>query len=460
MIFNFTEKKKIIIVGLGVSGKSLANSLKKNKVTFFCWDDDKKIRVKATKDGMPVCEIRKINFNKIDFLVLSPGISHIGKEQHFSVKLANKTKCKIISDIEFIYYLKNKIMLFGITGTNGKSTTTRFLEHILKRSGLNAHACGNIGLPFTEIDIQKNSSLILESSSYQLERISKLKFNIAVLLNISEDHIERHKSIKNYISAKLNIFKNQCKNDTAILSIDDIYCQKISLNFHKNYKSNLIKISTKVKIDDGIFISHSNGKTIIINNIEKNSVIIPKFYLKKFCGEHNLQNLLASYACCKVFGLSNKKFLFGLRDFRGLEHRLELFTKYKNINFFNDSKSTNCDSAKTALNSMKNIYWIVGGRSKRSGLTGIENHLKSVEKAFTYGENSIEFFSFLKQFIATERFDNLEEAYKKALFDAKKMNKKINILLSPASASFDQFENFEKRGLFFKKIVKKSLNDI
>ena len=459
MTFVLNEKKKIAIVGLGISGLSLAKNLKKYDLELICWDDNPQKRLLAKKVGLNLSKVQKIDYDKIDYLILSPGIPHYGSGQHLCAKLAKDSKCKIISEIEFLKFLKTKVTLIGVTGTNGKTTTTKCLEHILNNNNIRSYACGNVGHPYTEINIKKNDTLILEASSFQLERTIDLKFDISILLNISEDHLERHLNMDNYIKAKLKIFRNQKINDAAIICIDDRICNLIAKEFKSKFLSNLIKISIKQTIEDGIFIKEIRKKKFIINNIDNSKLKIPDAYTNNHVGGHNLQNLLATYACCNILKISNESFLAGLDKFKGLEHRLELFAKYKNICFYNDSKATNYQSAKVAISNIPNIFWILGGRAKKNGILGIEENLTNVKKAFTFGESSEIFFNYLRKFVKAKKFNTLENALNEAFNSAKKSNKKINILLSPACSSFDQFDNFEARGKYFKQIVFKLIND-
>ena len=460
MNFKTISKKKIYIVGLGVSGISLASRLKKSNLNPICWDDDIKKQSKYKKMGLNIKEPKKVNFKAIDFLVLSSGINHIPPNAHISSILAKKSGCSIISDIELLYYLDSDLFLIGITGTNGKSTTTKCIEHILNNSKFNSFACGNIGKPFSDLILKKKKNyLIVEASSYQLERIKKLKFDISLLLNITSDHLERHKNTQNYVNAKLKIFENQTSNDYAIISVDDNNSVKLSSNFNKKFNSKLIKISTKKELKDGIFLIDLRKNIKIIDNIHKVSFSIRKIELKGLIGIHNFQNILASYTICKILGISEKVFIENIKKFKGLEHRLENFMNYKNISFYNDSKATNTISTCYALSSLKNIYWIVGGRAKSNGLKGIEGSLKFVKKTFIFGEAAKNFSKYLNSYVKTKTFHTMEEAIDESLKLAKKEKIKINILLSPACASFDQFESFEDRGNFFKKIIHKIISN-
>ena len=459
MIKDQLNNKKFLILGLGVSGYSIANFFAKMNITFVSWDDKSSIRMKVKKKGISIADPLKINFSEIDYIIVSPGISHLPPDEHFLIRKSRNCDCKIISDLEIIDFLKLDLYKIAITGTNGKSTTTSLIEFILNKSRISASACGNIGKPVTSINFKrkKKENLIIEASSYQLERINKVRFNISVLLNISIDHIERHKSMKNYINAKLNIFKNQKTHDHAIICIDDEYSEQVSINFKENYKSKIILFSTKKPIKNGVFMSKHRDTYEIIDNFHKSKIVIDVRDLKKIRGEHNLQNLLASYIICRLMKIEEKIFLKFFPLFKGLEHRLEYIGKFKNINIYNDSKATNINSSIVALKSLRKIYWILGGRSKAGGLKGVEPYLKYVKRVFIFGEAKENFYKYLNQLVDSNICKNLEVSIQKAYKFALNEKDEVNILFSPACSSFDQFKNFEERGKIFKNIIKEKI---
>ena len=455
MSFKSLSQKNVIVVGLGISGISVSRKLIKSKVKLFGWDDNYKTREKAKSLGIEIKKIKDIDFKKVDFLVLSPGIPHLPPNQHISAKLAIESRCPIITDIELLSFLDEKKFTIGITGTNGKSTTTSYIQYILNKLNIKSQACGNIGTPVTDINFSDDQKLIIEASSFQLERIHEFRFDISVLLNITNDHLDRHLSFENYINAKLKIFNRQTENDNAIISVDDLNCSKICDSFKNKYKSKLIRISTKKFIKNGISLIVEKGFIKIFDDIHHCELMIDLKDLSFFQSNHNYQNLLAAYAICKCLKINNRDISKGIIGFNGLEHRLEKISKFKNITFYNDSKATNACSAKIALSCLENIYWLTGGRSKKGGLHGIGGkELKNVRKIFTYGEASLEFKKHLVDMKSTEAFLSLDDALKSAFMNAMKEKININITLSPACSSFDQFNNFEERGNYFKKIVK------
>ncbi len=416
--------KSIFILGLGISGMSLAKKLNFKKIK--CWDDNSKIRDIAKRQKLNIKEPNLENLKITDFLVLSSGINHELRNPHNAIVIAKSLRIPIISDIELIHLLGLKNYLIGITGTNGKSSSTKFITHSLRhKKFLDSQACGNIGIPFTELEIKDNSVLVIECSSFQLSKIINLRFHISILLNISSDHIDWHKTLKNYINSKEKIFKNQTSSDHAIICIDDKICNNIAHQFKKKYKSKLIKISAKKKITDGIFIKESKYYITIINSISSENIKINKKSINLPFTKANLQNLLTTYTVSFILKQNTDFFIASLKNIKALEHRMEYIGKYKNISFFNDSKSTNVNSSISAIESHTNIFWILGGRKKVGGLSGIEIELTNILKSFTFGESGEEFKKFMEKYDIHSIYNkNLEktihEAIQKALQEKNK----------------------------------------
>ena len=353
-----------------------------------------------------------------------------------------------------IFDMKN--LKIGVTGTNGKSTTTKFIQSSLLSTKQRIIACGNIGLPVADV-IKKsnyNDIFVVEASSFQLDKIYSLKFDISILLNISKDHLDWHGSLNNYKKSKLNIFRNQDKNCFSIICIDDGHCKKVAQNFDKNFASKLIKISTKQKIKDGIYLEYQTEGVLIVNKINNEEIFFNYSILMFTKVKHNYENFLATYVVNFLLKKNEKQFKNSLKKIVNLEHRLEFVGNLKNIFFYNDSKATNIESSRNAINSFKNIFWILGGRKKLGGLKGIDRSLKNIEYAFCFGESGEEFKKYLtKKGIKSIYSNKLENvvltAVKKALIE----KKLINIIFSPACSSFDQYKNFEDRGNKFKNLI-------
>tara|TARA_B100001996_G_scaffold235513_1_gene181843 strand:+ start:356 stop:1678 length:1323 start_codon:yes stop_codon:yes gene_type:complete len=434
MIFKrILKDKSFLIYGLGLTGESVLKFLKKSKARdIFLWDDKKKLRNKFKVQGNE--NLLKKKIIQSDYIVLSPGISLL-KCKHR--KLLNKNKNKIITDID-LFFLTNKVFKsVVVTGTNGKSTTCSIIQKILSYSGLKTVAVGNIGKPILNYNLGKkrNVIMIVEMSSFQLEYSKHVRPNHAILINISKDHLDWHGSIKNYINAKLKIFSLQNNNDFAYLPQD----------------KNIISFFKKNKFQSSIFPIKNHIKRFIKKNI-KNS------YLKS---NSNIENLSFVYNLKKNFGISDRKFFLALKKFKGLPHRQEMFLRKKNIYFINDSKATSFEAAKDCLTNYKNIIWIVGGLKKQGDKFYLNHIKKNVAKAFIIGKDRIFFKKELNKKINFRETINLQRSVKYIFTEIRLMNlrnknkDKIFVILSPASASYDQFRSFEVRGNKFKRLVKK-----
>ena len=451
-----SKKKIFFIYGLGISGLSAALFLKKESYSIFCWDDNSKKRTNAKQKKLNIKNYNSLDFSKIDYVITSPIINHRHKDVSPIIQKAKKNKVKLISDLELIEIFKKKNLKIGVTGTNGKSTTTKFIQLSLLSKKQRTVACGNFGLPIGDVIKKTNNNdiFVVEASSFQLDKVDSLKFNISILLNISKDHIDWHGSFKNYKDSKIKIFSNQDKNCFSIICIDDSSCKKIALNFNKRFSSKLIKISTKQKIKDGIYLEYQKEGILIVNKLSNEKIFFDYNMIMFTKVKHNFENFLAAYAVNFLLKKNEKQFKNSLKKLFSLEHRLELVGNLKNIFFYNDSKATNIESSRNALNSFKNIYWILGGRKKLGGLDGIDSSLKNVEYAFSFGEAGKEFKEYLiKKGIKSICFNKLESVLLAAVKKALKEKGNINIIFSPACSSFDQYENFEQRGNKFKTLV-------
>ena len=408
------KSKKIGIYGLGLTGKSVINLLRKNKIKdYFSWDD----KTKKTP------HVKKF-IDKSDFIVISPGISL--KNSPFKINLL-KNKKKIISDLDLFYLLNKKIKMktIMITGTNGKSTTCKMIEHLFKKVGIKTITGGNIGKPILSCKIFRKFVYIIEASSFQLEYSKFILPNFAIILNISSDHLDWHKTKKNYQNAKFKIFSNQSSKDYALLN-----SKKLILKFKKK------KIKSKL-----IFIK---------KNFLKFENKISNYYLNS---RTNFENMSFVYSIAKKFKIKDQKFFSAMNSFKGLEHRQELIYKKKNLTIINDSKATSFEATKFALQKYDNIFWILGGLPKKNDKIELGKLRNKIHKIFIIGEHANFFKKFLKN-VEYSLIKNLSSAVKKSIREAKKLDKKATILLSPSAASYDQYKNFVDRGNKFKKYVK------
>lgn len=395
------------VFGLGKSGKATVDYLLARADRVFAWDDNE-----ASRAGIECTDPHKWDWTNIEALVLSPGIPLTHPKPHYIVKLAKNQGQKIICDIELLWLDNQKATFIGITGTNGKSTTTALVGHILKENGFDVAIGGNLGTP--ALTLGKHHYYVLEMSSYQLDLIDKARFNIAIWINISPDHIDRHGDMEGYILAKKNIFKNG--NETAIIGSDDQYSRRVFGEF----------------------------KSAIPITKDK-----PLGEFPRLPGEHNQQNINAAYEACRAVGLNDEKILASVKTFPGLEHRIEQVAVINNVKYINDSKATNADSTSNALAAFNDIYWILGGVPKAGGIAGLGKFFPRIKQAYLIGQASDEFAATLEGKVPYKKCGDLKNAVNEAAKDAKSGV----VLLSPACASFDQFRNFEERGAYFKNLV-------
>ena len=377
-----------------------------------------------------------------ELVVTSPGVP---SNSDVLVEAA-KRGIRIISELEFAYqFCKAKII--GITGTNGKTTATSLCAHMLNQFGKKAYAAGNIGHAFSEIayDASEDDFVVLEISSFQLDYIDEFRPTISVILNITPDHLDRYdNNFENYLESKLNIIKNQTASDYFIYNNDSAEIE----NRIKNNNVKQIKFSTKTELVNGAYIKA--GKFFFSQNNEAEEVCgVEDLNLK---GEHNWSNALAVLTVCKLIGVENDTIRNAFGNFQAVEHRLEPVRIKDGVEFFNDSKATNIDSLWYALKSFESpIILIMGGKDKGNDYTKIEKLIRqNVKKIIAIGSSAEKIYEFFCDIKETEIKDNMEEAVKAAYKSAS--NGEI-VLLSPACASFDMFENFEHRGKVFKEIV-------
>ena len=423
-----SEEKNFCIYGFGLTGRSVANYFnRKNFTEYLVWDDDKVLRASygfkfSKKKGE---KFFSQHLDETDYIIVSPGISL--KKAKLRKKLI-ENKDKIITDLDLFYLFNPRIKTIVVTGTNGKSTTCKILEHVLKKNNINVRLGGNIGKPVLDLDLKNEPLVIIEASSFQLAYSKFIRPDYAIILNITNDHLDWHGSFKNYIESKLKIFSNQKKNNFAFIN-NKMLLKKFK---KKKYKSKL--------------------KFVKPEKCKKIKKKIKNDYLNS---EANEENMSFIYALSKILKIREKSFINSLKSFKGLPHRHEVFYKKNNKIFINDSKATSFEASKFALKSNKNIFWIVGGLPKIGDRFELGKVKKNVVKAYIIGNHMKNFKIYLKGKVNFQLCKTLKSAVISILQDTRNIkDKKITVLLSPASASYDQFKNFEERGAYFKNLIK------
>ena len=417
---NIFINKKILIYGLGKSGTSALKFLKKkNKISLF--DDNKKISLK-----------QNIIKKKFDIIIISPGIN----KNKCKLKSFLKKNSKIIyTDLDvFKSFFNNECIT--ITGTNGKSTTCQLLYEVLKKQGYDIKLAGNIGYPILSIkNIKPKSIFVIEASSYQLQYSKIFSSKYSTILNIKPDHLERHKTLKEYIKTKFKLINNQKSNSISFVNKFD---KNINEFLKKNtFKSKIIKVNTRL-----------NNKYLL--NFKNNY----------FLSTSNKENLLFVLEIIKRYRINKRLLIRAITNFKGLKYRQQTIYNKKNLKIINDSKSTSYSSSIEMLKTSNNIYWLLGGIPKKGDKFNLSKIYYKNISGYIFGKKSNKFLFDLQNKIKFKRFSNLKKALKAVCRDTKtdRSNMKT-ILFSPAAASFDSFKNFEDRGFYFNKIIKKYFND-
>ncbi|NKB54882.1 MAG: UDP-N-acetylmuramoyl-L-alanine--D-glutamate ligase [Alphaproteobacteria bacterium] len=446
-----TKGKTVAVMGLGLSGLCTARALMAGGAKVCAWDDSAERRATAEAEGVPVVALTNGVWRDIDSLILSPGIPHTHPTTHPVAALARQHGTEIIGDIELLKRAAPDASFIGITGTNGKSTTTALIGHILKSADVPVEIGGNLGRPALDFALLgSDGRYVLELSSFQLELTPSAGFDIAILLNITPDHLDRHGGMAGYIAAKRHIF-DDCTG-TAIIGIDDPMSAAICADLRKDGTATVVPISGSSPAPGGVYVER--GK--LVDDMDGNRIEVAMIDdIVTLPGSHNAQNAAAAYAAARKAGLPRKNIVDGLRSYPGLAHRQQLIAVIDGVRYVNDSKATNPEAAARALSSYDCIYWIAGGRAKDGGLDSIEPYLSHIRHAFLIGEATEPFATELGNKVDIQKSGTLETATRDAheLIRQEKEDDAV-LLLSPACASYDQYPNFEERGRDFERCVK------
>lgn len=433
--------KAIYVVGLARSGIATIEACRNSELRTFIWDDSKEQTAKVKLDrNISIMDPDNDNWDAVGIVILAPGIPLTHPEPHRIVELARANNIEIICDIELFHRVKPYAKTIGITGTNGKSTTTALTNHVLNDLGIKSYMGGNIGNAILSLPDENDATYIIEMSSYQLDLCPSFKPDISVILNISPDHLDRHGGMVGYIKAKEKIISNN-----LIIGIDNLICQEI----YEEHNS-AIPVSYSKDIDNGIYI---DKKGVLHDNVKKCKLIL--YNLERLKGQHNQQNAAICYVIASHFySQDGNNIHASMQSFEGLEHRQQLVKKIDNITFINDSKATNAEAASKAIKTYNDIYLILGGLEKEDGLNDIEPYLDHIKHCFLIGDATNSFAKWLDdQEVENTKSETMENAISQSYNMAKNDNEDVVILLSPACASFDQYPSFEKRGDDFINLV-------
>lgn len=443
--------RKVALFGLGGSGLATALALIAGGADVIAWDDNPDSVAKAQQAGVNTGDLREIDWAAQAALVLSPGVPLTHPKPHWSVDLARSAGVEIIGDVELFVRERRAhapdCPFIAITGTNGKSTTTALIAHILKSSGRDTQLGGNIGTAVLTLDPPKAGRFyVVECSSYQIDLAPTINPSAGILLNLTPDHLDRHGTMQHYADVKERLVAG---SQMAIVGVDDSYCTLIADRIERaGVRVN--RISRRTVLADGFYFADGG---IVHAQAGKSEPIADLQGIDTLKGSHNAQNAAAAIGACLAVGVSIEEIQAGLRSFPGLKHRMQPVGRKGSVTFVNDSKATNADAAAPALSSYDRIFWIAGGLPKSGGIASLAPLFPRIVKAYLIGEAAPEFASTLGEAVPYEISGTLERAVEHAAKDAQADGGTSVVMLSPACASFDQFRNFEVRGDRFVSLV-------
>ncbi|WP_119392570.1 UDP-N-acetylmuramoyl-L-alanine--D-glutamate ligase [Taklimakanibacter lacteus] len=445
-------RKKVGVFGLARSGTACAEALRLGGAEVLAWDDQAQSVEKAKQDGLPVGDLKALDFATLDSLVLSPGVPLTHPKPHWTVEKAKAAGIEIIGDTEVFQreLTGSGARLVAITGTNGKSTTTALTGHLFASAGRDVDVGGNIGKAvFLLRQPVRDRVYVLELSSFQIDLMPSLKPDAGILTNITPDHLDRHGTTEHYAEVKARMFTRQGKGDSAIIGVDEDWGQAIAEKITTG--ATVIPVSVEralaegLSAPDGILIECRTGKQVADLDLRN---------LPALKGRHNWQNAAMAYAAGRALGLSLDEIRKGFMSFAGLAHRMQEIGRLNGVAFVNDSKATNADAAAKALSSFDEIYWIAGGIAKAGGITPLSGFFPKIKRAYLIGEAADEFARTIGDKAPFIKTGTLDKAVEAAARDAVRDGRPgAVVLLSPACASFDHYPNFEVRGDAFGKAV-------
>jgi len=444
--------RTVAVMGLGRSGVAAALALAASGAEVWAWDDDAATRRRAEAESVPLVDLMSCDWRAPKILVLSPGIPFHFPAPHPVAALARSAGCEILGDIELLGRAKGAARLCGVTGTNGKSTTTALIGHILTQAGVSAQVGGNLGPPALALaPLGGDGTYVLEVSSFQLDLTDTVAFDVAVLLNITPDHLYRHGGLEGYVAAKRRIFRNQVASQTAVVGVDDELSRRVFEEMKAAGGPRVVPVSAERRVEGGAFAVEG----VLHDALEgPDAAILNLAAAPRLPGVHNWQNAAAAYAAVRALGVPREAAVAGIGTFPGLAHRQELVAVVDGVRYVNDSKATNADATAKALACYRDIYWIAGGQPKEGGIRSLEPWFGNIAHAFLIGDAEAEFAETLEGRVPYTRCGDLAAAVAKAAAMARADRRPAPVvLLSPACASFDQWANFEARGDAFKKLV-------
>jgi UDP-N-acetylmuramoylalanine--D-glutamate ligase len=445
------QDKLVAVYGLGRTGLSAIRTMVAGGAQVICWDDDPGRRDAGAALGALAVAPDLEAWSDVVLLILSPGVPLTHPEPHLVVRLANQLGVEIVGDTELFARSRPAAPIIAITGTNGKSTTTALVAHLMNACGRTSLAGGNIGMSVLDFDVLgAEDAYVVELSSYQIDLTSGLRPAVTVLLNLSPDHLDRHGDMAGYVAAKRRLFEMAGSDARHVIGVDDERSSAIADSLSAA-GAKVTRISGQRELANGIF-----GRNGRIYQAEAGTVIeiADLAGIETLRGAHNWQNAAAAMAVMEAMGFDPMIVTDALHSFKGLPHRMELAAMVDGIRFVNDSKATNSEAAAQALAAYQDIYWIAGGIAKQGGIADLAPFFGKIRHAYLIGEAAEIFADTLGDDVECSQSGNLSAAIAAAYAAAQgQAGGEPVVLLSPACASFDQFDSFEARGQAFCDIV-------
>jgi len=447
--------RTLAVFGLGASGLAVCRALAAGGAGVIAWDDAPGKAAEAAAEGFTVADLRRIDWSRVAALVLSPGVPLTHPAPHWSVGLARNAAVEVIGDIELYCRQRRAVApdapFVAITGTNGKSTTTALVAHLLVAAGYSAERGGNIGTAILSLaPPRRGHAHVIECSSYQIDLAPSLDPSVGILLNVSEDHLDRHGTLRDYAAIKERLVAGVAPGGTPIVGVDDNWGQAAADRIERAGRA-VVRVSVRRPLPDGLYVEAeqvmraAGGTARAVAHIGG---------IGSLRGLHNAQNAACAVGAALALGLTQAAIQQGLVSFPGLAHRMEQVGHKDNVLFVNDSKATNADAAARALASFTDIFWIAGGRAKTGGITSLAGFFPRIRKAYLVGEAAEDFAATLDGQVPYAAAGTLDRAVALAAADAAASGlAEPVVLLSPACASFDQYPNFEVRGSAFRELV-------
>jgi UDP-N-acetylmuramoylalanine--D-glutamate ligase len=448
--------KTVAVFGLGGSGLASCEALRAGGAEVIACDDSAERMAAAARAGFITADLRGVAWKNFAALVLTPGVPLTHPQPHWTVLAAQRAGVEVIGDVELFCRERRRhapnAPFVAITGTNGKSTTTALIAHLMREAGHDVQMGGNIGTAILSLEPPRAGRVhVIEMSSYQIDLCPSLDPSVGILLNVSEDHIDRHGTIDHYAAVKERLVAGVQPGGAAIVGVDDGWCRAIADRLDQAGRP-VVRVSVKQPLADGMYVE---GDTIVRAAGGARTEIARIGGIGSLRGIHNAQNATSAAAVALALGVRGDVLQKGLRSFPGLAHRMEQVGRRASVLFVNDSKGTNADATARALASFGDIFWIAGGKPKTGGITSLTEFFPRIRKAYLIGAAAQEFAATLDGKVPYEISETLEVAVPNAARDADAAGlADAVVLLSPACASFDQFPNFEVRGVRFGELVR------